>query len=96
MPGRDGSGPMGYGVRTGRGLGFCNRSNPSNSGFRGFRSRGRGFGFFCRRNFGRFLSRFNQNATTREDLEYERDALKQEIENIDREIQSIDHSNGNT
>ncbi len=94
MPGRDGSGPLGYGSRSGRGLGFCNRSVPSNVGFGSLGSRGRGFGYFCRKNFGRFLGRFNQNATTRDALEREREALKQEIVHIDREIQNIDNSNG--
>lgn len=37
MPGRDGTGPIGAGPITGRGLGFCT---------------GAGFGFGCRRGFG--------------------------------------------
>ncbi len=58
MPGFDGTGPLGMGPMSGRGLGFCNpygrrfvwRNNPW--GFRGFGFRGR-FG----RGFGRGLGR---------------------------------------
>lgn len=52
MPGGDGTGPLGRGPRTGRGLGYCNNypqpgyANPS-PGF------GRGLGFGRGRGFGR-------------------------------------------
>ena len=45
MPGRDGTGPMGQGPKTGLGRGNCNDANISNGGWFGFgRGRGRGFG----------------------------------------------------
>ena len=48
MPRRDGTGPMGFGPMTGRGLGFCNLANVSRLGLGlGFGlglGRGRGFG----------------------------------------------------
>ncbi len=43
MPGRDGSGPLGAGPRTGRGLGVC-QGYPGRGGRRGC-GLGRGFGF---------------------------------------------------
>lgn len=43
MPGRDGTGPLGIGVRTGRGLGCCVVSNQYNAGL--------GLGLGCRRGF---------------------------------------------
>ncbi len=45
MPGRDGSGPMGAGPRTGRGMGFC-------QGYTGNRVGRRGCGFGFSRGFG--------------------------------------------
>ncbi len=44
MPGRDGSGPMGAGPRTGRGMGFCQGYAGTRGGRRGC-GFGRGFGF---------------------------------------------------
>ncbi len=44
MPGRDGSGPLGAGPRTGRGLGICQGYTGSRGGRRGC-GWGRGFGF---------------------------------------------------
>ncbi len=43
MPGFDGTGPMGGGPMTGRGMGFCAGRQPA--GARRFAGRGRGFGF---------------------------------------------------
>ncbi len=45
MPGRDGTGPLGLGPRTGRGLGYCGRGFASRFGFGWFSwRRGRGIG----------------------------------------------------
>jgi hypothetical protein len=47
MPFGDGTGPMGRGPMTGRGMGFCggyDQPGSMNAGFRGFRGRGTGFG----------------------------------------------------
>ncbi len=43
MPRRDGTGPLGQGSRTGRGMGVCPPNASSNQSFFGF-GRGRGFG----------------------------------------------------
>ncbi len=44
MPGRDGTGPMGFGRMTGGGFGLCARAARAGRGF--------GRGFACRRGFG--------------------------------------------
>ncbi|MFW5782618.1 MAG: DUF5320 domain-containing protein [Candidatus Muiribacteriaceae bacterium] len=45
MPGFDGSGPLGQGAMTGRGLGNCNPANAGRRTFYGYgRGAGRGFG----------------------------------------------------
>lgn len=48
MPGFDGTGPLGYGPMTGRGLGPCGRGLRRGFGFYGGRRRGwgRGFGYY--------------------------------------------------
>ncbi len=46
MPGFDGTGPMGYGPGTGRGLGYCGVARPSPYGLRrGYFGRGAGWGY---------------------------------------------------
>ena len=56
MPGGDGTGPMGQGSRTGRGMGTCppNQSNPQPRTFFGF-GRGRGFGMGRGMGLGRMM-----------------------------------------
>jgi hypothetical protein len=81
MPGFDRTGPMGYGPRTGRGMGPC----------------GRGLGF--RRGLGMGLGRRYPGygpvayAPTREqetaDLKAERDAVQQELEEIDARLKEL-------
>ena len=54
MPGGDRTGPMGYGPRTGRGMGFCSGFNAPGYASPGFgRGMGRGFGMGRGRGFGR-------------------------------------------
>ncbi|KUO59430.1 MAG: hypothetical protein APF84_07670 [Gracilibacter sp. BRH_c7a] len=49
MPGRDGTGPMGQGSMSGRGMGLCNPNSTS----RNINRNGRGMGLGCRRGSGR-------------------------------------------
>ncbi|GAA0178448.1 hypothetical protein SH2C18_15050 [Clostridium sediminicola] len=49
MPRRDGTGPMGQGERTGRGMGLCNATKVVGA----IGGLGLGLGFGCRRGFGR-------------------------------------------
>ncbi len=53
MPGRDGTGPVGAGSMTGRGLGLCTADNAVKDGAN--RAMGSGLGLACRRGSGRGL-----------------------------------------
>jgi hypothetical protein len=48
MPAQDGTGPMGQGLRTGRGMGPCERGFGSGRGVRRGLGMGRGRQMFCR------------------------------------------------
>lgn len=72
MPRRNGTGPMGNGPMTGRGMGPCNTNQANYT--RGFgRGNGRGFGY-------------NLAPVTKEDLEQEKQVLKQRLEAIEKEL----------
>ena len=92
MPGRDGTGPMGYGAMTGRGMGVC-------AGAPGLRS-GAGFdmGFSCRRESGRGFGRgygWNYNPSLdvpkndKDYLEEQKDILKNRLDSIDKQLDNL-------
>ena len=63
MPRRDGTGPMGAGSMTGRGLGLCTGTNAVKYG--AGLGMGLGLGLACRRGFGRGFGRgFANNQTS--------------------------------
>ncbi len=80
MPRRDGTGPMGKGSMTGRGLGACTDNNE-------IRQQS-GFGFGCRRGFGRGFGFRNSSKTQKELLNEEKAFLKNQIEEIDKELEN--------
>ena len=101
MPGFDGTGPMGAGSMTGRGLGNC---NPAGSRMRPGTGRGMGLGF--RRGFGSGMGRgfgrgmnFNPNynmpayqmnsSDELNMLKAEAEALKQDMESINMRIKEL-------
>jgi len=91
MPNFDKTGPMGEGPNTGRGQGDCNDNQPNsnvNSPRRGF-----GFGRGFRRGFGRCFGRcfggFGRSKITKADLQEYKENLKEEIEDIDEEINNL-------
>ena len=78
MPGFDRTGPMGYGPRTGRGLGPCGRG----MAFR------RGFG----RGFGRFAEPVNEKEALNEELkviEEEKKFLDQDAAEIKKRLKEL-------
>lgn len=87
MAGRDGTGPIGQGALTGRGMGVCQGSRQSRFasgrgcgiGFGGGRRGGAGLG----RNFGGL----GVGATDKEILNEERELLKQRMDQIDRALE---------
>lgn len=86
MPRRDGSGPMGQGAMTGRGLGLCRGINYERCRYglgyglrRGFaRGYGRGLGAY---NAGRFTV-----LTDKEILEEQKEFLKRRLDAVNRQL----------
>ena len=92
MPMRDGTGPMGAGSMTGRGLGSCTDVNAVRYG--AGLGLGLGLGFGCKRGFGRGAGRgfaLNQNFsnTQKELLQEQRDMLKIRLNNIDKQLENL-------
>lgn len=88
MPRRDGTGPMGAGAMTGKGLGFCTGKNLVRDGA-GF---GMGRGFACRRGFGLGPGRgygINQvsEKTNKEFLQEQKELLRSRLEAIDKQLE---------
>lgn len=90
MPRRDGSGPMGTGSMTGRGLGSCTNANAVN-----YRAGlGMGLGLGPRRGFGRGFGRgfvVNQisSKTRRELLHEQKNMLQERLDVIDKRLKSF-------
>jgi len=83
MPRFDGTGPMGFGPGTGRGLGPCGGGMAWRRGFGLKRFSGRGFGYY---------PFFYQNLTKEEQkkiLEEELTALKEEMKEIENELNEL-------
>jgi len=77
MPRRNGTGPLGQGAMTGRGMGPCNGQRTNYA--RGY---GRGMGM------GNGLGRSNFYATpTKEDLQVEKENLQRRIEEINKTLE---------
>lgn len=92
MPGRNGTGPMGAGAMTGRGLGPCAGTGSLAKG--AGLGLGLGLGMACRRGFGRGFRRlFVDNEMSAEDckglLQLQKDALKNRLADIDRQLESL-------
>lgn len=82
MPAFDKTGPQGAGPLTGRGMGLCGRGWGV----------GRGFGFGSVRGGRRGLSRFFGGGQEwfKADLEDYKKALREEIEDVDKELEIVD------
>ena len=92
MPRRDGTGPMGAGSMTGRGLGLCTGTNAVKYG--AGLGMGLGLGLACRRGFGRGFGRgfaFNQTSskTQKELLNEQKTMLQDRIEAIDKQLENL-------
>lgn len=96
MPRRDGTGPMGAGSLTGRGLGSCTGANAVKYGV-GL-GLGLGLGLACRHGFGRGYGRgfargiaVNQpsSKTQEERLKEQKDVLKSRLEAIDKQLENL-------
>jgi hypothetical protein len=94
MPGRDGTGPMGAGSMTGRGLGLCTGANAVKYGAvfgigLGL-ARRYGFGGGFGRGFGKGLA-FNETSpkTQKELLQEQKDILQNRLEVIDKQLEDL-------
>ena len=92
MPRRDGTGPMGAGSMTGRGLGSCTGANAVK--YSAGLGRGLGLGLACRhgfeRGFGRVIA-VNQTSskTQKELLQGQRNVLKSRLEAVDKQLENL-------
>lgn len=90
MPRRDGTGPMGAGSMTGRGLGLCTGANALRCGA----GLGMGLGFGSRRGFSRGFGRsfaFNSasSKTQKEILNEQKTMLQERLEEIDGQLENL-------
>lgn len=85
MPGRDGSGPLGRGAATGRGMGYCPGFYcvPFGAG----RRLGLGLGY--RRGYRRFDQEELEPRSPKELLEEEKKVLQKRLEFLDKQLDSI-------
>ncbi len=99
MPAGDGSGPLGQGPLTGRGLGGCNTSNIGNFAKYGVGlGLGLGLGYGCRRGFargiGRGFGRFlgfdgNVSKTQKELLTEQKEMLESRLNLISEQLEDL-------
>ncbi|NLP43547.1 MAG: DUF5320 domain-containing protein [Peptococcaceae bacterium] len=100
MPGFDGTGPLGQGPLTGRGLGLCNPDSPQVGAFRPGRGFGRGIGRCFGRGFARGMGRgpgrglgrglgYGVNFSDRDYLKHRQDLLEAELNYIKTQLESL-------
>lgn len=92
MPRRDGTGPMGAGAMTGKGIGLCTDANAVKYGA-GF-GMGLGLGLACRCGFGRGFGRGfavspTSSKTPKELLHEQKTMLQERLEVIDKQLESL-------
>jgi hypothetical protein len=80
MPGRDGTGPAGYGAMTGRGLGICGGSANSGAGM--------GLRLGCRRGCGRGTGwRYAGEVPPEEALQAQKEILERRLDLVNHQLQ---------
>jgi hypothetical protein len=87
MPRRDGTGPMGFGPMTGRGLGFCNVANVSRMGLGP--GLGLGLGLGRGRGFGRRMAYPVDAKTQKELLEQQKAFLQDRLDMINKQLDGL-------
>lgn len=88
MPRRDGTGPMGAGTMTGRGLGLCTGANAVKYG--AGLGMGLGLGLACRRGFGRgFAVNQTSSKTQKELLQEQKTMLQYRLTVIDKQLENL-------
>lgn len=90
MPLRDGTGPMGRGAMSGRGLGVCIGVNAVRYGAGLGPGLGLGQGFGCRRGFGRnFVADPAIYKTQKEMLTEQQELLRSRLDMIGKQLESL-------
>ncbi|MCD4713467.1 MAG: DUF5320 domain-containing protein [Clostridiales bacterium] len=96
MPRRDGTGPMGQGAMTGRGLGNCNDGEIMNSDFGMGRRFGRGMGCSNGRRFNRakgmgigFGFGYRNAGMDREYLTEQKSMLQKTLDAIEKQLENL-------
>jgi hypothetical protein len=92
MPRRDGTGPMGVGSMTGRGLGICTGASAVKYG--AGLGMGLGLGFACRRGFSRgfgrgFAGNRTSSKTQKELLSRQKTMLQDRLDVIDKQLENL-------
>lgn len=95
MPGRNGTGPLGQGAKTGRGLGFCT-DDPAGvdrvgngRGYGRGMGYGRGLGFGCRKGFRGYCAGLPDTLTKEEMLKQEKDILQRRLDTVGRQLDDL-------
>jgi len=92
MPARDGTGPMGQGPMTGRGMGFCTGARSNNYYGYGYGcGRGFGRGMGLRRGYGRYYNDLGPLGykSQMDFLADEREFLKQRLDIINNQLEDL-------
>ncbi len=90
MPRNDGTGPMGRGAMSGKGMGVCAGANAVSFAGQGIGVRTRlGLGLNCRRNFGRNFSTVTTAKTQKELLQEQKEMLESSLSAINKKLDSI-------
>lgn len=91
MPGRDGTGPLGTGAGTGRGIGGCGgtQSNGQYVVYRAGRQRRAGHGGMQRHGAGRGFAGGHFVAAQKDALEQQRAALQAKLEQVDVQPKNV-------
>lgn len=88
MPRRDGTGPLGCGAMSGRGLGVCTGANAVKYG--AGLGVGLGLGLGCRRGFGRnFIADPTMSKTQKELLTEQKELLESRLDVISKQLESL-------
>ena len=94
MPGRDGTGPAGFGSLTGRGLGICTGVNAGRNNFQSSAAFGRGLGFGsgygCKR--GSFCGFVSSGLTEKEALTAHKDRLESTLDLIGKQLKRLEET----
>ena len=81
MPGRDGTGLMGRGARSGKGLGNCREANAVRNGA--------GLGQGYRRGTPNFLADLTASKTPKERLQEQKELLEGKLNSISKQLESL-------